>query len=250
VGLPADEVAGLVRVGDLITFRARFTSLSGGYAFSKSFDDRAGVGSIAVCLDELSRRRHLWDVYGVATVQEELGMRGAITSAYGIDPTAAIAIDVTFGQQPGVGNAEAMKMDGGPCIAMGPNVHPKIFEKLVSTARSLEISHQIEVVPGASGTDAWAIQVTRSGVPTGLLSIPVRAMHTSVETVSLRDIERTGKLMAEFIARLDEQFAESLTTRDALAQAAGEPGNSAGGTAGGTAPRGGGAEHGAGGERT
>ena len=225
VGLPPEEVQNLARVGDLVTLRSRFTQLSGGYAFCKSLDDRAGVASIAICLEELSGRKHLWDVYAVATVQEEVGLKGAMTSAYGIDPTAAIAVDVTFGQQPGLSNAESMKMDGGPCIAIGPNVHPKIFDRLVAAAKSLEISHQVEPIPGASGTDAWAIQVCRSGVPTGLLSIPIRSMHTSVETVSLRDIERTGKLMAELIARLDGAFAETLVTRDALA--AGDAGGEA-----------------------
>ena len=219
VGLPAAEVDSLVRVGDVITLAARCTQLASGYAACKSMDDRTAVAALALCLEELSRRTHSWDVYAVATVQEEVGLKGAVTSAYGIDPDIAIAIDVTFGQQPGVAGPETAKLDGGPTISLGPNFHPKIFEGLVAAAKALEIPYQVDPIPGASGTDAWGIQVTRSGIPCGLLSIPVRAMHTPVETVALRDIERTARLAAEFICRLDPGFAEALVVKDALAAA-------------------------------
>jgi tetrahedral aminopeptidase len=134
-----------------------------------------------------------------------------------VQPTLAIALDVTFGMQPGLSAPEAVKMDAGPSIATGPNFHEKIYERLASAARTLELPFQVETIPGSSGTDAWAIQVSRSGVPCGLLGIPVRSMHTPVETVCLRDIERTARLLAEFIARLDLGFPETLVTRDALA---------------------------------
>jgi len=146
----------------------------------------------------------------VATVQEEVGMRGAITSTYGLAPDAAIAIDATFGNQPGVSEAETVEMGKGPAIAFGPNVHPRLYEALVEVAKELEIPYQVEPVPGRSGTDAWAIQVTREGIPTALLSIPLRYMHTSVETVSLKDVERTGRLMAGFIGRSSEEFVKML----------------------------------------
>jgi endoglucanase len=120
-------------------------------------------------------------------------------------------------------------MDGGPGVALGPNFHPAIAERLVSTAKALEIPHQLEPISGSSGTDAWAIQVSRSGVPCGLLSIPVRSMHTTVETVCLRDVERAGRLAAEFVSRLDDAFAASLSTPDAFAEAPGaaSPGEAA-----------------------
>ena len=219
VGLPPREVEALVRVGDLVTLRPRWTVLAGGYAACKSMDDRVAVAAVALCLQELSRRRHDWDVYGVATVQEEATGAGAAAGAYGIEPTLAIAIDVTFGMQPGLSPAETVKMDAGPAIALGPNFHPAICERLVATAKSLELPWQVEAIPGGSGTDAWAIQVSRSGVPCGLVEIPVRSMHTPVETVCLRDVERAAKLLAEFVARLDAPFADSLVTRDALAAA-------------------------------
>ena len=98
-------------------------------------------------------------------------------------------------------------------IAIGPNIHPKVHERLVATATALEMPYQIDPAPGATGTDAWAIQVTQEGIPTGLLSIPLRSMHTTVETVNVCDVERTGRLLAEFIAGLDEAFAQEIATQ-------------------------------------
>jgi endoglucanase len=198
-----EELGRWVRVGDLATLRRQFTQLQGDLVAGKAFDDRAAVAAILVCLEGLASVRHAWDVYAVATVQEEVGLRGAITSAYGLAPDVAIAIDVTFGNQPGVSEAETLKTDKGPAIAFGPNIHPKLHEALVEVAKELEIPYQVEPVPGGSGTDAWAIQVTREGIPTALLSIPLRYMHTTVETVSLKDVERTGRLMAGFIGKLE-----------------------------------------------
>lgn len=211
VGLLPEQVDRLVRVGDLITIHRRFTELNGGRATCKAMDDRAAVAAMTICLEELTRLKHQWDVYAVATVQEEETFGGALTSAYGLAPTIAVAIDVTFGHQPGLPEAETVKMGQGPSIALGPNIHPKIFDGLVTAAKAMELSHQIEPLSGASGTDAWAIQVCREGIPTGLLGIPLRYMHTSVETVVLKDIERTGRLLAGFIARLDDDFLDALT---------------------------------------
>jgi tetrahedral aminopeptidase len=217
LGLAPAEVESLVHVGDLITQRGRWTTLAGGYAANKCMDDRTAVATMALCMEELAGREHAWDVYAVATVQEETGLKGATTAAWGLTPTAAIAIDATFGAQPGLSPTETVKMDGGPTIALGPNFHPRIFDRLMAAAGAREIPVQVEPLPGASGTDAWAIQVSHSGVPCGLVSIPVRSMHTPVETVCLRDIERAAHLLAEFICRLDVKFADTLVTRDALA---------------------------------
>ena len=210
VGLGAEELSEVVRVGDLISLRRDFTELAGGYATGKAFDDRAGVASVVICLEQLSKVRHLWDIYAVATSQEEVGLRGAMVSAYGLAPDVSIAIDVGFGHSPGLSEAETVAMGKGPVIAFGPNIHPRLYQALIETAKKAEIPYQIEAIPGRSGTDAWAIQVAREGIPTALLSIPVRYMHTSVETIVLKDIERTGRLLASFIAGLDESFMEKL----------------------------------------
>ncbi|MCL4425401.1 MAG: M42 family metallopeptidase [Firmicutes bacterium] len=210
VGLPKNEVAALVEVGDLITVRRPFTPLLGEFAAGKAMDDRAGVAVLYECLRELRRFHHQADVLAVATVQEEVGLKGAITSTYGLQPDLGIALDVGHGDVPGVPEQKTMTLDKGPGLAMGPNIHPKIYESLVKAAQELGISYQIEVAAGPTGTDAWAMQVSRAGVPTGLISIPLRYMHTSVETLSLGDVKKSGKLLAYFIAGVDETFVEGL----------------------------------------
>jgi tetrahedral aminopeptidase len=217
VGLPPAEVEGLVRVGDLVTLAPRFTALSGGLVACKSMDDRASLAVMILALEEIQRARITWDVCAVATVQEEVTMAGAYGGAWGIDPAAAVVLDVTFGLQPGVTAPDGVKLDGGPGIGLGPNFHPGMVERLLATARQREIPHQLEAMAGGSGTDAWAIQVTRAGIPCGLLSVPLRSMHTAVETVCLRDVERTARLLAAFVTGLDSGFAAILETRDALA---------------------------------
>ncbi|GAB4562140.1 MAG: M42 family metallopeptidase [Anaerolineae bacterium] len=210
VGLPPSDVEALVRTGDLVTVRRPVTELRNDLVAGKAFDDRACVAAVLAGLDELRSRRHLWDVYAVATVQEEVGLKGATTSTFAITPTIGIALDVTFADQHGVDEADTVKLGKGPAITLGANIHPAIYDRLEETARRHEIPYQVEPEPGATGTDAWAIQVTQAGIPTGLISIPLRSMHTAVETVSLRDIERTGRLLAHFISGLDAAFVERL----------------------------------------
>jgi endoglucanase len=213
VGLEAVALAGLVEVGDMVTIQREQVKLAGGHLAGKAMDDRAAVAAIAACLELLAKRRHGWDVYAVATAQEEVGLRGAATSAFGVAPQLAIAIDVTFGNQFGVPETDTLAMGGGPPIGLGANFHPRVYERLVETAKACEIPYQIDPIPGRSGTDAWAIQVSREGVPTALLSIPVRYMHTAVETVNVQDIERAARLLAEFITGLDEALAQELAVQ-------------------------------------
>jgi tetrahedral aminopeptidase len=209
-GLPEATVMELVHVGDLVTLRREFLELAESYVSGKTFDDRAGVASLAVCLEMLATMNHSWDVYAVSTIQEETGLKGATVSAYGINPDIGIAVDVGFGAQQGVSDNESIKMNEGPALAIGPNVHPKMQTRLSAVASKYEIPMQKEVIPGNSGTDGWAIQVARSGVPTAVFSIPLRYMHTSVETLNIKDVERTGRLMALFISELNESFAQEL----------------------------------------
>jgi putative aminopeptidase FrvX len=210
VGLPADELAKSVRVGDIVTLQRQFIELAGGLVASKAFDDRAAVACMDSCLQHLAGMKHTWDVYAVATVQEEVGLRGAVTSTFGLEPDIGVAIDVGHGNMLGVPEVDTVAVGGGPAIGLGPNFHPLLYARLVDTARKHEITVQTDPIPGASGTDAWAMQVTREGLPTALISIPLRYMHTTVETLALKDVERIGRLLALFIAHLDESFAQAL----------------------------------------
>lgn len=210
VGLPAEEVQSLVRVGDLVTLDVPMLELLGTKVAGKAMDDRACVAAVTLCLHELQAMHHGWDVVAVATVQEERGLHGAKTSANAVAPDVAIALDVTFAPQPGVDNDATSELGGGPGIGVGPNFHPKLLERIQETAKRHEIKLQEDVIPGNSGTDAWAIQVALEGVPTALLEVPLRSMHSPVETVDMRDIERTGRLLAHFIADLDADFLSAI----------------------------------------
>jgi putative aminopeptidase FrvX len=195
--------ATMVRVGDRAVVRGPYTELLGGRVATKALDNRASVAAMLGALGYLAGMKHDWDVFAVATVQEEVGLFGAVTSAFGVAPDIAIAIDVTFGATPGLSDSETVAMDKGPAIGWGPNLHPGIVKRLREAGDALEIPYVTEPLPGASGTDAWAIQVTREGIPTGLTSLPIRYMHSPVETIALADIDRTARLLAAFIGRLD-----------------------------------------------
>ncbi|MDL5054071.1 M20/M25/M40 family metallo-hydrolase [Oscillatoria laete-virens NRMC-F 0139] len=214
VGLPPERVAALVRPGDLITLDTPMVELNGTRVAGKAMDDRACVAAVTFALNALRGMHHTWDVYAVATVQEETGLLGATTSAYSIAPDIAIALDVGFAPQSGVEADVTIEIGGGPGIGVGPNFHSKLYDRIRETAKRYEIKLQDDYIPGASGTDAWAIQVALTGVPTALLEIPIRSMHSPVETADLRDIERCGRLLAHFIAELDADFLTALAWDD------------------------------------
>jgi len=145
----------------------------------------------------------------VSTVQEELGLRGAHTSAFGIDPLVGIAVDVTHATDyPDVdGSATGViNMGEGPAIARGPNINPQVGKLLLDTAKAKRIPYQVEPAPRSTGTDANAIQVTRAGVAAGLVSIPNRYMHTPVEVVHLDDLANASELLAETVVQIDEKM--------------------------------------------
>jgi endoglucanase len=210
LGLPTEEVEKLVQVGDIATMDAPLLELMGDHVAGKALDDRASVASVTACLEYLQTRNHEWDVYAVASVQEEVGLKGAKTAAYYTKPDLAIAIDVEFAQQPGVSGDEHVELGKGPTIGMGPNFHEGLYDSLHETAKNIEMSLFAVPTPSRSGTDAWAIQVSRQGVPTALLGVPVRNMHSPIEMASMKDIERTGRLMAEFISELDSEFLDKI----------------------------------------
>jgi tetrahedral aminopeptidase len=196
------EAEEAVSIGDPVTYIYDLLELRKDIYAARGFDDRIGSFIVAEVIRELSMSKTLrGEVHSASTVQEEIGLRGAHTSAYGIDPLVGVATDVTFAtDQPGVEKKQVgdIKLGGGPVIARGPNINPRVYSLLVEVAKKNEIPYQIEGIPRATGTDANAIQLTRAGVAAGLVSVPLRYMHTPVETLCLGDVEHTIRLLACF----------------------------------------------------
>lgn len=210
VGLPLAELEKQVSVGDFVSFHQPLRKLQGKLVAGKALDNRASVAAVTLALKYLQTRTHTWDVVAVATCQEETRLLGAYTSAFSQYPDAAIAIDVTFGKGPGANGENVFELGSGPVIDLGPNVHPGMFKALQDAADVLEMSVSTGTHTRGSGTDAFGLQVARDGIPTGLISIPLRYMHTMVETVHTSDVERSGRLLGEFAIRLDADFLQKL----------------------------------------
>lgn len=207
LGLPAKKVKKRVRIGDVITFGVGFERFGAGMAVSRAFDDKCGVWIACRVMEELKAQGGAaGDFIAAATVQEEIGTRGAITSAYGVDPDVGLAFDVTHATDyPGISKTKYgdIRCGGGPVIARGPNINPVVFERLVAAAEEEGIAYQLEAEPSVTGTDARSIQITREGKACGLLSVPLRYMHTPTEVVALSDLEATVRLIVRFVRDLD-----------------------------------------------
>jgi tetrahedral aminopeptidase len=214
VGLLPSKVASLVHVGDLVSFGTEAVEMSGEIVSGHSIDNRASVAALTLCLQELQSRLHAWNVWAVATVQEEINLAGSSTSAFHLKPDLAIAIDTTFAKGPGANDWQAFPLGKGPTFGHGPNIHPYLFKQFKELAERLEIPYATEVMPKSSGTDGMAMQITAEGIPNFVLSTPIRYMHTPVEMVALKDIQRVGRLLAEFIAGLEPDFISTITWDD------------------------------------
>ncbi len=207
-----EEAEEYVSIGDIGVVDVEMMEVLNNRLVARAFDDKMGAYVVAAVLREIGRRvraggeRPAYTVYGVASVQEEIGLRGAKTAAFGISPDVGIAIDVTFAtDQPDVDPKKVgeMKLGGGPVISRGPNISPLVFERLRKVAEDKDIPLQIEAAPRGTGTDANVIQLTKAGVATGLVSVPLRYMHSPVEMLQIDDLDNAVKLIVEFIYSLD-----------------------------------------------
>jgi endoglucanase len=203
-----EEAEKVVRIGDPITFELTMGRLMNDRLVAPGFDNKMGTFVVMEVMRLLKGERIDAALYCVATVQEEIGLRGAKTSAHGIDPHVGIACDVGFASDcPGVDKTQVgdTALDKGPIIARGANVNPVVFEMLMAAAREGQIPHQVIGAPRATGTDANFIQICRAGVAAGLVSVPNRYMHTPVEVIAVKDLEHTAQLLAAFVRRVNEQ---------------------------------------------
>lgn len=206
-----EEAQKLVRIGDAVTLELVYRDLRNGRAASPAMDDKCGLWVVMETLRRINPEKLGWAVYAVSTVQEEVGLRGARTSAFGIDPQVGVAVDVTHATDaPTIEKKEVgdVALGKGPVIERGPNMNPKVVRRLMDVAEQNGIAYQLEASGKATGTDANSIQVNRAGVATGLVSIPNRYMHSPVEMISLSDIDQAADLLARFAESLgaDEDF--------------------------------------------
>jgi len=205
------EAEKYVEIGDPVTVDFGFERLLNNRFVGRGFDDRMGAFCVAELLRVVSeeRKKLSMNLYCVATVQEEIGLRGATVSAYNIKPKVGIAVDVGFATDfpfvdpKIVGEA---KLDCGPIISRGPNINPKLFDIIINTAKKNKIPFQVEGSPRGTGTDANVMQLTRGGVATALVSVPLRYMHTPVEMLSEKDLENTINLLKHTVLALKPDF--------------------------------------------
>ncbi len=206
-GLSEKEVRERVPIGAGIVFKPSFQKLLSGRYASKTLDDRACAVISMATAQALSKIIHEWDVYFVFSSQEEVGTKGAGTSAWEIDPTIAIAMDVGFASQKEV---DENPLGKGPSIGIGPNFTPKIVSDLRKTADEETIPYTLEVCERPGGTDAGSIQIARAGIPTALISLLIRYMHTPVEVLDIKDCKYTVKLLTSYIQKLNREYQEGL----------------------------------------
>jgi len=198
-----EEAASSVAVGDAVTHDAGYQELANGKVTARALDDRTGAFVAAETLLSVARNKTKPRacIVAVATVQEEIGVRGAITSTYGVDPDVGICIDVTHAtDSPGIDQRKYgdIKLGGGPSLARGSSVSPKVFEFLSKSAKRAKVPYQVGAQPGIAPNDTRAIQVSREGVASGTVGLPLRYMHTPSEVIDLSDLDASIKLLSEF----------------------------------------------------
>jgi putative aminopeptidase FrvX len=203
-----EEAEQMVSLGDVVTYQYEFQHLMGDRATARGFDNKMGSFIVAEALRLLKQDGGLdggVGVYAVATVQEEIGLRGARTAAFGIAPQTGLAVDVDQAvDYPSVSKTKHGRLDigKGPSVSRGPNINHIVFDMIREAGDADGIPYQIAVEPAGTGTDANAMQVSMGGMATGLLGVALRYMHTPVEMLSITDVENCAKLMAAYCRRV------------------------------------------------
>lgn len=205
VGLSEEEAKRLIPIGTPAVYHADCAPLGDRLFCGKALDDRACFAILLDTVEQLAEERLDVDLYVVGSTQEETHSTGAMTAAYGIMPDLCVAVDVTHGDSPDASKDKTFKLGGGPVIGIGPNCTKWMSKRLECKAKELGLEYQLEVLSGHSGTNGWPLQVSREGVATAVLSLPLRYMHTPVETVHQDDLTNTARLLAAFLRSIGEE---------------------------------------------
>ena len=201
IGMTQEKAEAAVALGTPVVFDVAPVMLGEHRLCGKSLDDRACAAIIYKVMERLAGVQLNADLYYMFSAQEEVGARGGQTGAFDVAPDYAIVLDVTFAKSPDSNGYDQMDMGGGPAIAVGPNMNHKMSAELIALAKKMDMPYQIEVISRGSGTNAVPIQISRGGVATALISLPLRYMHTPHEVMDLRDGERIVQLLSEYICQ-------------------------------------------------
>lgn len=199
-GLPKEKVLELVGLGDRVTVNSEFTQLLGDRASCCALDDRAGMASLIYAMEILEEKGCDKKVTVSFSTREEVGGSGAKTAAFNASAKELIAVDVSFADTPDSNSEECGELSKGPMIGVSSSLDYEMSQKFIDTAEKCGIPYQLEIMGGRTGTNADSMTVAKGGFVSGLISIPLRYMHTGIEVVSVADVENTGRLIAEYIA--------------------------------------------------
>ncbi len=205
VGMSQEEAQSRIPVGTPAVYTSDFTPLQGDFLAGKSMDDRAGFVSLLYTLALLKDKTLDVDLYVMGSTREEVSGAGAAVGTFAFAPHCCIAVDVTHGRVPDAPKDDTFLLGKGPVIGIGPNMTRWMTARLIEKAEVLGFSWQPEVMAGNTGTNAWKMQVTREGVATAIVSIPLKYMHTPYEVLKRQDVEDTARLLADFIQNLGEE---------------------------------------------
>ena len=211
LGLPADKVRELVQIGDLVALEARYTELKNGRVATKTADDRACVALLYQAMQLLQGLKPEADLYFVATCQEEIGSYGAGMTGFSIEPDFGVALDVCHAQTPGAPAIGTHEL-GSLVASMGPFLHPVLRKKLMDVAEAQNIAVQTAIVPRNTSTDADDLNIQRGGIPTILLELPLKYMHTTVELFDMKTLKEGARLVAQFAAAVEDGWRDELWT--------------------------------------
>ncbi len=204
-GLSQEQAQACIPAGTPCVFRDSCFRLGERQMCGKAMDDRACFVTLLRALELLRDKTLDVDLYIVGSTREEVGHGGAATAVFRIAPDCCVAVDVTHAKTPDGSKERAFEMGGGPVVGIGPNMTRWMTQRMRDKAKSLEMPVQLEVMPGASGTNGWDMQIAREGIATTVLSLPLKYMHSPVETLDLSDMEAVAKLLAAFVEGIGEE---------------------------------------------
>ena len=208
VGLSQEEAERQIPIGTRVVYRAECFRLGTEQVCGKALDDRACIVALLRTLELLKDTELDVDLYILCSSFEETGGAGATVGAYGIMPDYCVAVDVTHGRTPDGPKGETFPLAGGPVVATGPNMSRWMTRRFEEKAKELDIPYGMEVLPGHSGTNGWELQVSREGVATAVVSLPLKYMHTPVEVAQLSDLDQLSRLLAAFVTDLGKEGAQ------------------------------------------